>query len=218
MSHIIAIIRINDTFGLFTKAAQWAESAFPLNWHFERHQINYESDLWLHNRNLMKALFRRLRRFYSLQTEADVVAKVIRSSRWLGFSPSRRDSYRHRHSEHVAYISFIFLSSPTDGTAERNPSYLLPWVPLFGVRMYSNAKPKRQLLTTRRRRRTGREKFYDFFLSSSRRNVSSGRQKLLCCHVDGEKLCGPYLAATTARRRDEKLLLSLRTLFIDLSL
>lgn len=69
MSHIITIIRINDTLlsRKWHHVAQY-ENRFPLNWWRWRetnsqtdcNKIKYESDLWLYNRNLMKTIFRLL--------------------------------------------------------------------------------------------------------------------------------------------------------------
>lgn len=77
MSRIIAIIRINDTFGwtsdslpndITLQYENNMRTAFPVNWRRDRvslssttetnrNKIKYESDLWLYNRNLMKMLF-----------------------------------------------------------------------------------------------------------------------------------------------------------------
>lgn len=130
MSHIITIIRINDTLlsRKWHHVAQY-ENRFPLNWWRWReansqtdcNKIKYESDLWLYNRNLMKTIFRllsiwllcvcelwpkfsnfiRLRRFDKRM--------LLWSNQRSFFSRFHVILIRLSYSDHVAYISFIFL-------------------------------------------------------------------------------------------------------------
>lgn len=143
--------------------------------HRHRHQINYESNLWLHNRNLMKTLSPDARQhFYSHQTKR----MLLRSNQKLC------DSYPN----HVAYISFIFLSI----SAPRNPSYLLP----FGSACIQmpRQKPKRQLLTTRwRRRRRGRWKVF---------RMSPVAEKIIMLSCRWWKIVWPIFRGTAREMRN----------------
>lgn len=132
MSRIIAIIRINDTFGrtefhfqmtsrctiwvpLFQSIDVGGRVSSPSTTEANRNKIKYESDLWLYNRNLMKMLFR----LFSERNSANFIrfrhsasgccCEVIRS---FFFRRFLCDSYRalsHIPITSRTYRSFSFV-------------------------------------------------------------------------------------------------------------